>query len=268
MPLRPPINVAIRVTHLTSTNFMDVSPESDSALISSATTALSHLRILSPCGPAGQQGALKPPTILTVRTTLLPDTPFFDHEVHSLIERWEIKECAPQIHPAFQQLSARRDSVGSKQKTTPTVSPYQPDFWSSRLTRQDTFFLKRMDSVSNGKVITWVDTIHLERVVVFGYSDGSVEYVDRHSLENISSKGGLDKFYHLTQIGFSFDESEPSEFSLSHVELPELTSELALTGAISPAGLAVTYKTNDGKVKWQSLRYNSNDMGSPSADSK
>lgn len=125
-----------------------------------------------------------------------------------------------------------------------------------------------MDNVSNSKIITWVDTIHLERVIVFGYSDGSVEYADRHSLENISSKGGLDKFYHLAQIGFSFNESEPSEFSLSHVELSELTSELALTGAISPAGLAVTYKTNDGKVKWQSLRYHSNDMGSSTADSK
>lgn len=68
-----------------------------------------------------------------------------------------------------------------------------------------------MDNVSNKKVITWVDTIHLERILVFGYSDGSVEYVDRHSLENISSKGGLDKFYHLAQIGFSFNESEPSE---------------------------------------------------------
>lgn len=125
LPLRPPTNATMEVTHLTSTNWMDVSSETKNSHLSSTTPALSHLRILSPCS-SEQQGVLRLPTILTVRTHLPHNTPFYDEEVHSLIERWEVKPSNPQIHSAFQQLSARRDSVGSKKTTSPAVSSYHP----------------------------------------------------------------------------------------------------------------------------------------------
>lgn len=68
-----------------------------------------------------------------------------------------------------------------------------------------------MDGVSSKKVITWMETLQLDRILVMGHSDGSVEFVDRHSLEDISNKGGLDKFCHLRQVGFKISDVEPSK---------------------------------------------------------
>ena len=59
-----------------------------------------------------------------------------------------------------------------------------------------------------------MDTIQLDRILVLGYHDGSIDFVFRDSLDTISSKGGLDSFCHLTQAGFLFRDMEPSGTSL------------------------------------------------------
>lgn len=115
---RPPTGAAIRVIHITSTNWMDSNAENSH--LPPFTPALSYLRMLSPCR-TGRPDSHGFPTILTVRTVLPNNIPFYQ-DTHSLIDRWEIKPTTPQIHSAFQQLSARRDSVGSKKTTSPAVS--------------------------------------------------------------------------------------------------------------------------------------------------
>lgn len=63
--------------------------------------------------------------------------------------------------------------------------------------------------MSSKKVITWMDAIQLDRIAVLGHSDGSIELRFRDTLQNISSEGGVDRFRHLMQAGFRFDDVEP-----------------------------------------------------------
>lgn len=76
---------------------------------------------------------------------------------------------------------------------------------------QETFFLQKSNGMSSKKVITWVETIQLDRILVLGHSDGSIEFRFRDSLESILSEGGLDRFCHLMQAGFRFNDVEPGQ---------------------------------------------------------
>jgi mediator of RNA polymerase II transcription subunit 16, fungi type len=59
------------------------------------------------------------------------------------------------------------------------------------------------------KVVIFVQAVALDRILCFAYSDGSFEYRDRASLAEAFTEGGLDRFIHLSQIGFSYDDDEP-----------------------------------------------------------
>jgi mediator of RNA polymerase II transcription subunit 16 len=77
---------------------------------------LSHLEFLPLCGSSN--ATITPPTIIAVRTHLPSSASHYNQDVHTTIDRWEIREKNQTIHPAFEQLSSRRNSVGS----TPGVS--------------------------------------------------------------------------------------------------------------------------------------------------
>jgi mediator of RNA polymerase II transcription subunit 16 len=121
-PQDKPINPAlltvtptIIIRHLAATNWMDGSSNegSDPFHLSPSMVALSHLLLSSPC-PDGQTGHSTLPTVMTVRSHL-PNSPTqYNQDTHSLIDRWELSESSQTVHPAFEQLSTRRNSVGSK----------------------------------------------------------------------------------------------------------------------------------------------------------
>lgn len=121
-PSDKPINPALHtvtptiiIRHLAVTNWMDGSAtaSSDPFHLSPSMVALSHLSILSP-SPDGPTGQAALPTVMTIRSHL-PNSPSqYNQDIHSLIDRWELSESPQSVHPAFEQLSARRNSVGSK----------------------------------------------------------------------------------------------------------------------------------------------------------
>lgn len=114
----------------------------------------------------------------------------------------------------------------------------------------------------------WIEAIYFERIICFGYSDGSVEYRDRTSLAELFTLGGLDKFSHISQIGFTYNGYEPSEpQSLSQI-FHLLTISGGLVGALSPTHLSVVQKGCDGKIKWNPLVYNMGEIGTSLEDSK
>lgn len=110
-----PVNPSITVAHLAISNWMDgtASDGSDSFHLQSSMVALSHLVIIppSPDGPGGQATL---PTILAVRSHLSLSPSHFSNDIHSTIDRWELREPAQPIHPAFEQLGSRRRSGGSQ----------------------------------------------------------------------------------------------------------------------------------------------------------
>lgn len=117
-PVNPALNTVtptIIIRLLSDTNWMDgsASDASDPFHLSPSMAALSHLSILSP-SPDGPGGRPTSPTVITIRSHLPNSMSQYNQDTHSLINRWELSEASPRVHPAFEQLSARRNSVGSK----------------------------------------------------------------------------------------------------------------------------------------------------------
>ena len=69
--------------------------------------------------------------------------------------------------------------------------------------------MKKLDGVTVNKVVIFVQAVALDRILCFAYSDGSFEYRDRASLAETFTEGGPDRFIHLSQIGFSYEDDEP-----------------------------------------------------------
>jgi mediator of RNA polymerase II transcription subunit 16, fungi type len=113
----PPVavNPSILVGHLAVTNWMDGSlPDgSDSFHLHSSMAALSHLEII-PSTLEASPGPSTLPTIITVRSYLPTSPSHFNQEIHSMIDRWELRESTQAIHPAFELLSSRRRNPGSQ----------------------------------------------------------------------------------------------------------------------------------------------------------
>jgi mediator of RNA polymerase II transcription subunit 16 len=113
-PAAVPLNPAIKTRHLAVTSWLHETH--GDALISSnmesSMTQLSHLEFLSPCGDAS--GRMTPPTIVTIRCHLPVSMAHYNQDVHTTVDRWEVRDKPQAIHQAFEQLSSRRNSVGSQ----------------------------------------------------------------------------------------------------------------------------------------------------------
>lgn len=115
------VNPTLMVIHLAATNWMDVGPSNGGSeyVSQSSMAVLSHLEILSPAPeglPAAGQATL--PTVMAVRSFLPANPGHFNQNCESVVDRWELRETAQTIHPAFENLSSRRGSTG----TQPSVS--------------------------------------------------------------------------------------------------------------------------------------------------
>lgn len=113
-----PINPVMKTRHVAATtwshkNVIDPLNVDD---YDSQMTALSHLEILPICIDA--QGKPTPPTILTFRSHMPSSISSYSQDVYTVSDRWELREKAQSLHSAFEQLSSRRNSIGSQ----PSVS--------------------------------------------------------------------------------------------------------------------------------------------------
>lgn len=111
------LNPTIKTKHLatTSLHLGSATDSSNQSQIEQSMVLLTHIEFLPPSVDTGSPGgrAQTAPTILTVRS-YLPPLSNYNQEVHSMIDKWEMQEKSQSIHPAFEQLSSRRNSIGSK----------------------------------------------------------------------------------------------------------------------------------------------------------
>ncbi|PQE11142.1 RNA polymerase ii mediator complex subunit sin4 protein [Rutstroemia sp. NJR-2017a BVV2] len=222
-PATAPVNASIRIKPLTSTTWVNAPGDNlNTSHIEPFMTQLSHLEFLSACGDA--QGRISPPTILAIRSYLPGSTSHYNQEVHTIIDRWEVKERQQAVHSAFEHLSSRRSSIA----TPPSSISY----------------LKKLESITINKIIVGLQTINLGKVICFAYSDSSVDYRDRITMAETFNDGDLDRVVHLSQIGFSYTEDEP-----------------CLQVALSPSYCSIVQIRNDGKVKWKQLDYHMGEIG-------
>ncbi|KAM0322887.1 hypothetical protein ACHAQA_009229 [Verticillium albo-atrum] len=156
----------------------------------SSMTQISHIELLpSQLDNSGQNWV--PINILVVRSYLpTPNAPF--QETQSVIDRWEVShEPSSALHPAFEQMGSRRNSSAGANDKDPNR-------------------LKRLDPVTIGKVVIGMQTIHFGKVVCIAFSDGSIEYRDRFTMQETYNELSLERVMTLNQIGFTFAEGSPS----------------------------------------------------------
>lgn len=68
-----------------------------------------------------------------------------------------------------------------------------------------------MEGFTINKIVVFIKSIALDRIIFFAFSDGSIEYRDRISLAETFTEGNVDKFTHMPQIGFSYADEEPCQ---------------------------------------------------------
>ncbi|KAG7125023.1 Mediator of RNA polymerase II transcription subunit 16 like protein [Verticillium longisporum] len=194
-------------------------------------TQISHIELLpSQLDNTGQNWV--PMNVLVVRSYLpTPNSPF--QEMQSVIDRWEVgHEPSPALHPAFEQMGSRRNSNAGGNDKDPNR-------------------LKKLDPVFINKVIVGMQTIHFGKAVCIAFSDGSVEYRDRFTMQETYNELSLDRVMTLNQVGFTFAEGSP-----------------CLQAAFSPTNCSVAQIQDDGQVKWNGLHYPLGDIGNSNQDAQ
>lgn len=109
-----PLNPILKTRHVAATTWTpaDVVDPLNGSNYNFQMTELSHLEFLPIYVEAN--GKPSPPTILTFRSYMPLSTSHYSQDVYTVADRWELREKGQSLHPAFQQLSSRRNSVGSQ----------------------------------------------------------------------------------------------------------------------------------------------------------
>ncbi|KAF3355513.1 Putative protein transport protein Sec61 subunit gamma [Verticillium dahliae VDG1] len=226
-PSGQPLNPTMTAKHLAISSWM---PNGQSGNpIDASMTQISHIELLpSQLDNTGHNWV--PMNVLVVRS-YLPTTNSPFQEMQSVIDRWEVgHEPSPALHPAFEQMGSRRNSSAGGNDKDPNR-------------------LKRLDPVFINKVIVGMQTIHFGKAVCIAFSDGSVEYRDRFTMQETYNELSLDRVMTLNQVGFTFSEGTP-----------------CLQVAFSPTNCSVAQIQDDGQVKWNGLHYPLGDIGNSNQD--
>ena len=206
--------------HAASTTWLQRGHEESQLDISSAQ--ISHIEML-PSALPGPNQAWSPPLIITVRN-YIPTGPGgpggANPKPQSIINRWELlSESTPQpLHPAFEQLGFRPTNNSNAQAAI-------------RLNRLPPVIL------SNKTVIS-VQTLQNGRALCFSFSDGTLQYRDRFTFDEIFQEPDLACISSLQHAGFEFVDPTP-----------------CLAVALSPTGCSSAQLCEGGSVKWNTLKY-------------
>lgn len=217
------LNPTLTKRHVAVTSWFQ--PGSTGSHLDAATPKITHVEML-PTILNGTTKEWSSPGILTVRSFVPEPNSPYTQEVQSIIDRWELLTDEPQtIHPAFEQLGARRNTVG-------TVPPN-----GSRL--------KKLDSVVVNKIVIGVNLVNFGKVLCFTYHDGSVEYRDRFTMDELYREPNLDRINSVLDAGFS-----------------QSGDQSCLQMALSPTNFSLVQICEDGQVKWHSINYTLSDLES------
>ncbi|KAJ3580284.1 hypothetical protein NPX13_g284 [Xylaria arbuscula] len=186
--------------------------------LDASMSKISHIEML-PAHFDFQTKQWSPIVVITVRSFIPESNTPYNHEVQSIIDRWELLTDQKQtMHSAFERLGARRNSVGS---TPPATAR-----------------LKKLESIIVNKIVMGVNVLSFGKILSFYYNDGTVEYRDRFTMQELYREANLDRMYSILEAGFSHS-GEPS----------------CLQMAFSPANFSLVQMYEDGQVKWHNLEY-------------
>ena len=187
----------------------------------SAPAQLTQLNFL-PVTPDLSDGSLptiqaiycRPPNLVSVDHLQPQETP------HSVIVRWEVHQLQQnQLHPSLDQVTSKKKAIGS-------------------VTARTIFQLKRATDFPMHAVVLSCVSVWYHMLLAFHYSDGTIEFRKRSTMEVLVNDGNTDTVTSLYQAGFAFPHGEPS-----------------LHMALSPNYCISACMQQDSTIKLRSLEY-------------
>lgn len=245
-----PLNPTLQERHVAVTTWFQHAGHGESHL-DSTMPELSHLEML-PSMHVGNGNPGASPMVLTVRNHVPGPASSYSQDMQSIINRWELVTDSPKqddlesagLHPAWAQLGTKNGQPAQSTQNLP--------------------HLRQLPAVVVNKVIVNVSTIQHGRVIVFFFSDGTVQYRDRFSFNEIYNELNTHRIMHLSQLGFHFAEENSSE--LHNINISDLGIVTYLNTALhmawSPTHCSYVQLCDDGSVKWIEMRY-PGDIGGP-----
>jgi mediator of RNA polymerase II transcription subunit 16 len=190
---------------------------------------LSHLHVL-PSIMDNTGKSIVPPTIVAIRTR--SPTPGSYQVAQTIIDRWEAVSSPQQnLHQAFEQLGNREN------KTTDPTDQTAPTK------------LRKLEPITLNKMVINFQSTQFGKVLVLTMADGTVEYRDRYTFEEMYTTEDFDKVMNLRQVGWAFDGEGPCQ-----------------QVAFSPTQCSMIQMSEDGKIKWCKLQYPLGDIGNSNQD--
>ncbi|KYK58612.1 Mediator of RNA polymerase II transcription subunit 16 [Drechmeria coniospora] len=221
MPPNARLNPALVETHLASTSWLHGGSNDGTGDGGMSMSELSHLQML-PSLLDNTGKSVAPPMIVTVRSRVATNGSY--HTSESIIDRWEVVSQPQKLPPAFEQLASRKNMA-------PIELPN-----ATKLHKQDPIVIN--------KVVIGFHVTHLGKVVVLSMSDGSVEYRDRFTFEELYLAESLDRVANLRQVGWDFANLGPCD-----------------QVAFSPTHCSMIQLGDDGQVRWNKLHHPLGDIG-------
>lgn len=76
--------------------------------------------------------------------------------------------------------------------------------------------LRKLDPIIISKIIISIHVLQHGKVICFAFSDGTVQYRDRITMNEIYNETNLDRIMTLNQVGFQYVEESPCKSNLGH----------------------------------------------------
>ncbi|KAF3051430.1 mediator complex subunit [Didymella keratinophila] len=191
-----------------------------------APAQLTHLNFL-PVTPDQSDGSLptiqaifcRPPNVISMDHMQPQETP------HSVIVKWEVQQLQQnQLHPSLDQVTSKKKAIGS-------------------VTARTVFKLSRVADYPMHAVVLSCVPVWYHMLFAFHYSDGTIEFRKRSTMEVLHNDGNTDTVTSLFQAGFAFPHGEPS----LHI-------------ALSPNFCISACMQQDSTIKLRSLEYQRNTL--------
>lgn len=197
------LNPSLAEKHLAATSWLQggASDASHDAYMAE----LSHLEVLPSLVDNTGKNTV-PPMVVAIRSRAPSDGSY--QTAQSILDRWEAVEQRQNLHPAFEQLGNRRNSISSE----------VPNGMQ----------LRKIDPIIINKVVIGFHSINFGKVLVLAFADGSVEHRDRFTFEELYTTEDTTKVMSLRQVGWTFADEGPCMSPITLLCVFQLHSELTL----------------------------------------
>ncbi|KAI5466333.1 mediator complex, subunit Med16 [Mariannaea sp. PMI_226] len=218
------LNPSLHEKHLATTNWLQGGPSDQNQ--DAYMSELTHLEVLpSIMDNTGKNTAA--PVVVSIRSRAATEGSY--QMAQSIIDRWEAVEQKQNLHSAFEQLGNRRNSISSDMPNT--------------------MQLRKISSIIIHKVVIGFQVMNFGKVLILSFADGSVEYRDRFTFEELYTTEDTTKVASLRQVGWTFADEGPCQ-----------------QVAFSPTYCSMIQINDDGNLKWSKLHYPMGDIGNSMLD--